>query len=573
MKTTFFGHQLNREKVLRLLLIAVAAVVSVKYIFVDFGVDAEFQISMAYRMVAGDAMFTEMWEPYQMSAFLCALFIKIYLTLFKTTTGIVLYLQTVGVLIDAGISVLLYKIVKKYLNAEKTGFLMAWLFVMISPKDNPLADYTNMQMWFALLLCIFMFLYYETKKRRYVIATALSMCGVVLSYPSCMLLLLGVLFMFFYKKDYKNALLVIGICALAGGIYLCFIFVNVTPGEFFEIVRNILQIETSHSAGLVERIWLYFKDFIEIIIVLAILYGISFGVTRFIPAKNEDEIRARGVIADLLFVLMTVFIGLYTVICWREYVRYCYSIVFLAVIFVGWRMLLRTKMSEEKRYFYLCGTIISILQFLATLMLTNLAMIASVPFLLIAVLAALLPIEEGLKGLDIKKSFLAVKRVAVTFILFALVFRSVYMIRPMTGYASSICEIASIVKEGPAIGIISEYMGPYIQNETIKEWKQYIKDGQSIYIVGGELDTLGYLYADTEIAAPSVVPTPGYNEGILKYWEMNPEKYPDVIIASCWYGELCPELKEGTWIHQWINEEYQPAYYIDGKYWRYYFRE
>ena len=122
------------------------------------------------------------------------------------------------------------------------------------------------------------------------------------------------------------------------------------------------------------------------------------------------------------------------------------------------------------------------------------------------------------------------------------------------------------------MGVISEYMGAYMQNETMKEWKQYIHDGDAIYLIGGSLDTLGYLYADTTVAAPSLVPTPGYNESILDYWEMNPEKYPDVIIASCWYGVENSMLTEDSWIMQWIEQEYRPQYVIDGKYWRYYFK-
>ena len=123
------------------------------------------------------------------------------------------------------------------------------------------------------------------------------------------------------------------------------------------------------------------------------------------------------------------------------------------------------------------------------------------------------------------------------------------------------------------MGIISEYMGPYMQNETMKEWEQYIEEGDSVYLIGGSLDTLAYLYTDIEIAAPSLVPTPGYNESILTYWEMHPEKYPDVIVASCWYGTMNEELTQDSWIMRWIEEEYQPSHFVDGKYWRYYFRE
>ena len=47
------------------------------------------------------------------------------------------------------------------------------------------------------------------------------------------------------------------------------------------------------------------------------------------------------------------------------------------------------------------------------------------------------------------------------------------------------------------MGIVSEYMGPYMQNETMKEWDQYIEEGDVVYLIGGSLDTLAYLYSDT----------------------------------------------------------------------------
>lgn len=78
-----------------------------------------------------------------------------------------------------------------------------------------------------------------------------------------------------------------------------------------------------------------------------------------------------------------------------------------------------------------------------------------------------------------------------------------------------------------------------------------------MYLIGGSLDTLAYLYSDTVISAPSLVPTPGYNESILDYWEMNPDKYPDVIVASYWYGTMNEELGQDSWIMKWIEEEYR----------------
>ncbi len=156
-------------------MIFAALLINVKYIFIDFGIDAEFQISMSYKLATGDIMFKEMWEPYQMSAFLCAILIKIWLWIFGSTTGIVLFLQITGSIIDGVVAYFLYKTIVKYVGAKKTAFLMAWVFFLISPKDVPLPDYANMQIWFATLLCVTFFIYYKEGKKKWLILSAVML--------------------------------------------------------------------------------------------------------------------------------------------------------------------------------------------------------------------------------------------------------------------------------------------------------------------------------------------------------------------------------------------------------------
>ena len=556
----------KRHNLFYISMILIAIALNIKYIFIDFGVDSEFQITMSYRLAMGDIMFKEMWEPYQMSAFLCTFFIKIYLALFHTTTGIVLFLQVIGVIIDAAVACILYATIYRLFCCKKEAFWMAWIFFIISPKDVPIAEYTNMQMWFSILLTLALCVYFKTKRIGFLIISALCLCGTILSYFSCLTLFIGaVLLISFYGKK-RDLFIFTGTCIICGILYLLFIFSGISVSEFIKTINNILLLETSHSEGIIDKCISYINDFIRIMLVFAVLYVVSYMLMRLFKVTKEVSV----ILRDLIFIFLVLMISLYTVIFWQDYVRYTYSISFLAIIFVG--MHHANKLSADKFLFYVCGTVISILQFISTLLLTNLVLVASIPYLLIAVIAAFLPIYEAIRQSNIKGIYKAICKSILYFGLVLLIFRNIYIIRPMTGYVSSLLNIGGIVKSGPAIGILSEYMGPYIQNESMKEWKEYIDDGSSIFLVGGELDTLGYLYANTEIAAPSLVPTPGYNEYILEYWSMNPNKYPDVVIASCWYGTLNSTISENEWFMNWLEEDFKPQYYVDGKYWRYYFR-
>ena len=559
-------------KRIRLCLLLVAIGLNIKYIFVDFGIDAEFQISMAYRLATGDTMFKEMWEAYQMSAFLCAFFIKIYLMLFKTTTGLVLYLQVVGVLLDWAIAYLVYRTVDKYLHHQNVGFAMAWLLVVVSPKDVPMPEYANMQIWFSLLVCITLFLYDKTKQKILLVLSALSLCAAVLSYPSCLILVFGIAFLLLYKGEKKGLLIYLVVCAATAIVFLCVTMRNISLEEFGIFFENMLAMETSHAVGAGEKFLAYLTDAGKIGLLLASAYLIAYGMIKLVGARKESagDKKSYAMLTDILFCILVMLVGLYVIPNWRVYNRYSYSILFIAVIIVGVRYV--KKLSGDKLYFYYCGTMISVLNFLATLILTDLELSGSVPYLLIAVVFAFVPISEAWKDADEKVLGNALKRFVLLCGVLLLVFRNVYIIRPMYLQANTIFDIRGIVKTGPAIGIISEYMGPYMQNASVEEWEQYVPDGSNIWLIGDPLDTLGYLYADTNIAAPSTVCTPGYNESVQEYWQMNPDKYPDVVIASCWYGTLNSQLVNNEWIMNWLEEEFQPSHYVDGKYWRYYYK-
>ena len=142
-----------------------------------------------------------------------------------------------------------------------------------------------------------------------------------------------------------------------------------------------------------------------------------------------------------------------------------------------------------------------------------------------------------------------------------------------SGYQVSIFEVRAIVTSGPAAGYTSTYIGPYVINATMEEWGQYIKPGDRLLLVGGdgETSTLGYLYGDTEICVDSTISTPTFRDNLKRYWEKNPQKYPNVVVLRCWDGEAC--VDEDSWIMWWLENEFQADKVIDGKYWRYYLKE
>ena len=52
----------------------------VKALFVSIDVDESYAVAQAYRLVTGDKLMYDMWEPHQFSAFLPAIFLYRFLT-------------------------------------------------------------------------------------------------------------------------------------------------------------------------------------------------------------------------------------------------------------------------------------------------------------------------------------------------------------------------------------------------------------------------------------------------------------------------------------------------------------
>ena len=553
------------------LLVVLGIGVNIKYIFTDLCIDSTYQISMAYRIVEGDLLFRDMWEVHQTSAFLCAIFIKLYLYLFKTTTGIVIFIQCMSVLFDGAISYLIYKIVFKYDVEKNIAFFMAWVFFVVSPKDVPIAEFANMQIWFSMLLCLMLFLYDRTKKKLFIILAALSLCLTILSYPSSIIIFPAIIILFIYYKQWKEILIFAGVCLITGALYLGNILRYIKVDRLIETIESMLSIEPTHTVKLSDKFLYYAYDFVKYAIVLLVFYLISYVIVYFICKAKPRYIAVKKILTDVFYCLIMGLVSLYSVIDYKNYPRGFYSLSFVAIILVG--IMHKNKIKENVRGLYLYGNLIAIMNMFATLLLTDLELITVIPYLIVAVIVALLPLSEIFKELNLTLNIKIYKYFAIILFIVLLVFKGVFIIRPMYQWIAPITDVRGMVKDGPAKGYISEYMGPYIQNETMKEWEEYVQEGDKIYLIGSAIDTLPYLYEDTIIVAPTVMSTPAYGESIAKYWEYNSEKYPDVVIAACWFGELDTVLMNNEWIMEWLEEDFKPAYYIDGKYWRYYFRE
>ena len=134
-------------------------------------------------------------------------------------------------------------------------------------------------------------------------------------------------------------------------------------------------------------------------------------------------------------------------------------------------------------------------------------------------------------------------------------------------------DVRGIMKEGPAAGILSDYMCCYIYNCDHEDFKANVRDGENVLIVTNMVfapGTTPYMFGEYEVCHFSTVDPTSYDERLITYWELYPEKRPDVIVVDCWYGQLMED--PDNWIMQYIENDFGYTSCTDGKYVRFYRR-
>lgn len=551
--------------------------------------DGMYQISMSQRFLSGDKMILEMWEPHQTSVFLSAALMWVYETVFQTTTGIVLYLQVCGIVIRGAIAVLLYRIFRGDLG-KSAAYRMALLFFMISPKDHALPEFSNMQLWYSALLFCCLYVYFKTGKRRLLAAAALFLCLEVLAYPSCLLVYPGViaLLLCFSQDKQRDIALFTGVCAGAGAVVAGYFFLTLGTDTVLLCLKGMFALEPTHTVSMAGKMSAYFIDVLKTFPVYLAALAAAFCVSRLllyagskhrgtVPSdRHTDGAAFLSWVTDrrekwqFFFLCFTgiLLVGFFFNILSADK-RSAYTLILLFVVAVGFFG--RKNLTGEEKKLYACLSVIGGAGFFATLVLSDQSLFSSVAYGLLAIMAAWIPIERAQACAEIKRG------IGVCFAVFVmlLAFRCVYIRTPMSG-RGQICSIfsdLSMVRMGPALGIVTNDEGVHIEHDTYLTWKERIRPGDRVWIIGGVVNTLGYLYEDVEVAGPSTMSTPSYNSEILKYWRLNPDKYPDVIVAECSYQEnIIYELLMNDWLQSWLKEEYQAELVAEGTYWIYLFK-
>ncbi len=569
-------------KVIKAALLLGSLLAAAKLIFVDYTLDEEYQLVMAYRKLQGDHLFREMWEPHQTSAFLCAGLIWLYRAVTGTVTGVLLFLRFVTLGIQLALSCFVYRTLDRLMD-KRYAFLLALLYFNIVPKNIQIPEFGNMQLWFLTVCILCMMQYFrgleqDCGSRWYLlVAVGISLSCEILTYPTCI-----VLFPFFLawilaragRSRWRDCLILTAVCAVCGGLWFWRVLQGVSLQELGENIGKLLSFDPTHDVSGVtdEKAHNYGVNLVlwgQWLAVTAAVSGLLYLIVGRLQARRGRA--PSGKAGWLIWLVMAIITAEGVQICYwaaggigYEYLQIHFLVVWLAAAGV-WRL------ADGRRRTLYWGVLGTLAAYAGVMYISDLAMYYTLPHGALGIVFAVAVIVFAMEQVMGKSAAPWAYLLIVSLCLCA-VFGKGFTLRGGKD-DSTVLRVGGIMKDGPAAGILTDYMCAYIYNSNYQFYRENLRQGDKVLIVANMVMSVGttaYLFDDYEVCHYSVVDPTSYDERLMTYWEQYPEKRPDAIVVDCWFGDLMEP--RDSWIMRYIETDFGYTQVQDGDYVRIYRR-
>lgn len=520
-----------------------------KGIFISSDIDESYALAQSYRLAMGDKMFVHMWESHQLSAFLGAIFIKLYVAVMKTTEYLVIYLRIIGILIHTGIGIWLYCALKKDFS-QKINFLVLMLHLNFLPKWVQMPEFELMHYWFVLIIFLLLYGYFKQGKKGFIRPFMAGVCVVfaMMSYPTMILLypFLVIGLCILEKKKFKSSLYLTLGALISGGGFLLYLLSYQSVSELIENVSYIF-LDESHSMEETAFKWQYYKieivEHIEsyfahmgvalifmifILLIRALILWINKRTLKGFVNKKSVEF----VVVSML-VLTAVFMGINQILgCVfgdenQFYLLLRYVAILIPGIYLGIRY--------HKKYapvFWFC-IVPGIVSFVAALLITNMTLNVCYAKMFVGVIGSILILWQYVNEMMPKENIKAgnILVFAVIFSILCGFFVCRILLIRVTGclpvtIKAPLCQM----EEGPGKGVYVLNTDGIIWNEKFDILKERISEDDRLLYIGP--DNMIYPAMECVVASPSTQGTTVYNEMFLYYYEKHSDRIPNVIVID-----------------------------------------
>ncbi|MCM1193831.1 MAG: hypothetical protein NC123_01875 [Butyrivibrio sp.] len=137
-------------------------------------------------------------------------------------------------------------------------------------------------------------------------------------------------------------------------------------------------------------------------------------------------------------------------------------------------------------------------------------------------------------------------------------------------YNTFVNEAESIIRTGPAIGIICDDTTSCIYRDNVADFENFIGPDDSVFFLKTRgYDPLFYVQAGAGVSIFSTISNPTIHSNQIDYWRMYPYKAPTVIAIACYDGEITMVDRDSfIEIFELLEEQY--IWVGDGTWWKFY---
>lgn len=566
-------RHIGPEHLLAALLILLAAASVVKTLFVGLEIDEEYALSLGWRLIQGDTLFYTMWEPHQLSALADAALMWPYWAITGTTTGILLYMRIVTLVLKALLSIWFYRTMRRTLT-PRTAFLTALALFVYTPKWFLAPDYISQQFHFTLAAFLCFYGYYADgcKKLWRLVPGGIFLSLSVLAFPqsafAAPVYLLG-MFLLGRRAGEKRVLgLPAGMlvtfltCLACAGFFLVYVLQDMSLRTLISRATLILN-DPQYDFTFAERLALLGSQAADVGKFLAKPGGVALavvgaGIARDIYLRQERPIRNIRYWLNILFAL---FSAATVLLCLARALRdsslderyFCPVLVIAGIWFF------RSGRGTAREGLFWLGYLPGVAAYLFILRSTLLGFSATFMYLtwpaVCAVLALALQTRAAENGETDPCTPYALDAdwadgILLSLLGFLVVCRAFLVLTTGWKPANVLDTDLSYLSDGPAVGT-------WADTETADMYYALERaldpcEGKKVLLSTGDVHGLAFLMADgtLETAQASVISSTDSDSRFANYYLELPEKEPDVII----YNDDC--VRDLDEFHQWLEENF-----------------
>ena len=572
MKQCSYHH--NIIFLINIFLLVLSILAIFKSIFISFDIDEGYAIAQSYRLIVGDRLFAEMWEPHQLSAFFSGILMLPYLMITGgDTTGIIIYLRILGTLIHLLIGIWFYQLSKKQFNTT-VSLLISLIHINFLPKWLSIPEFEIMHYWSMCIIFLSLLSWKEQQKNfMYLVLSSVALFVAVTCYPTMLLLYpVYVTAIWHFSNEGSSAkwrsIFWFTLPALLLGLtFIGYLLSYLSPSEFLENISYILMDE-SHSNTLSYRCGEYLKEIIffaipsGIYLAISLLIGIL--LKRVLSSKGKISRHFSELMLPTILLLSISFLSIAQLISsvlgdTNQFYLYCR---FFVIAMLG--IICAPLAKKENAPYLFLGIVPGILSVIASAAITNMTLGIALARIYIAVMASCF-ISANLLQKKFQKERVLHFLVYASAILFlmSLLMSKLLLVRVTGCIPISVKMHTETVTDGPAAGLLLKEELAQAYNENTAFIKANITKEDSVLYFGCE--NIYYLIGNADIATPSTQGTASFNEMYLTYYEELSEKMPNVVIIDKSFGTdpYYYYSEQNHIVLEWIEKEFENATVVE----------